>query len=239
MNKQSILKSISIIALFVVGTAQSLAWSVPQNGPDVRTIGNVPSELINTGCKVGSSGTCTNRQGKSGPFITESFLKAGNQFAWATPGTIVAENFILSGTSAGLQKGNAYFKKVFAPGNQGQLVFGDARSTVSSDVPVVGKFTNGKDKVKLIADTQFCNTQTMITTDTPAIQFWSSDTGSNANIIARGVQLSGGNPQPGMILISTDEQGNAVWATPVLNADGTITFNSSASPVVAGQASCN
>lgn len=224
-----------------MGTLHAYAWNAPSRGDGVRTTGNLPAELINIGCKYNSDGTCTNRQGKYGPFITDSFLKAGSQFSWSTPGTIVAENFILSGPSniSAYEKANAYFKKVFAPGTQGQLVFGIERSLVSSSAPVVGMFNGGKDKVQLLADGQFCNTQTMITTDTPAIQFWSSSANKNANITARGIQLSGGNPQPGMVLISTDAQGNATWGTPVLNTDGTITFTHAASPVVAGQASCD
>lgn len=242
MNTKKFFQTVLVLGLFTIGTVSASAWNAPLKG-SARTIGNIPAELINTGCKYNSDGSCTNRQGKYGPFITESFLKAGNNFAWSMPGTIVAENFIQSsnGNTTAYEQANAYFKKMFMAGTQGQLVFGISRSTISGadTAPVVGKFNGGKDKVNLLADSQFCNTQTMITTDTPAIQFWSTNAGTNAVVAARGVQLSGGNPQPGMILISTDTQGNAVWATPVLNADGTITFTHGASPVVAGQASCD
>lgn len=246
-------------SMIVLGACLLSAWNVSAwNPPGLGSHRNIPAELINIGCKYSANGSCYNRQGKYGPFITESFLKAGNDIAWSMPGTIVAENYIASIPAADLSgkgdsfqlhpvslldSGNGFFKKIFAPGVQGQLVFGTRRAGPQNSeiAPVVGNLSQSSPEngVQLLADSQFCNTQTMITTSTPAIQFWNSVGGANADISARGIQLSGGSPQPGMVLVSTDTEGNAVWATPVLNTDGSISFTHTVSPVVAGQASCN
>lgn len=272
MKKNSItifaLIIIGIGASFFANNAS--AWNAP-NSPS-NTVGtgsnysrylHKSAELINTECLgiyprpewIDTTTTpptlgpiinyCGNVQGKNGGFITEKFLKSGNQYSWSMPGFVIAESY-LSNLRWNTLSG---FFKAFAQGTQGQLVIlGNGADTYhqneseTSSAPILAGYLSSNTKqLDLVADPQFCNTQTMITTDTRAFQIWSKGSNKNAAINARGVQLSGGNPRPGMILVSTDDQGNAVWATPQLSTDGTsVTFayGTTVSPVSTGQSIC-
>lgn len=243
-NKKNFYSTIILVGIFAAIAVPVFAWDIPSKNVG-RIIGNIPGEIINTGCLYESgSTTCKNVQAKNGPFITNSFLKAGTVFPWSGNGSIVSENSIFAYR-------DLFLHKLFAQGTDAKIITGGGRVSYANDtskVPLISDATNFRNSTTsvekrflLLADTQFCNTQTMITTNTPAVQFWDVSTGSNASLRARGVQLSGGNPAPGKVLISTDLYGNAIWATPRLEADGiTVTFDyNGSSPVVTGQATCN
>ncbi len=245
INKHSVHKMMIITGLLLSFAIPAFAWDRPQKGL-LRALRHIPSEIINTGCLYESGSVlCNNAQSKNGPLITDSFLKAGSNFSWSGNGSIVSEKSIFA------YRGDSFLHKMFAPGTDSKVVTGYYRGLYANDtskVPLISDATSFRNSTtaienqfNMLADAQFCNTQTMITTDTPAVQFWNIEAGSNATIGARGVQLSGGNPQPGKVLVSTDGQGNAIWATPQLETDGvTITFlYSDPSPVVSGQSSCD
>lgn len=65
----------------------------------------------------------------------------------------------------------------------------------------------------------------LINSGAQAFEFWNSKEDTNADLLAKAIRLDGGNPAPGKILVSVDNNGRAVWATPKLAANGRdITF---------------
>lgn len=255
--KKQIFATISLLILiFTLSLSTANAWSAPfQLSTSAAPEFGFTFPTINIDCPFGIyslSGRrdeCRYPQIKRGPMLTESFFKAGTEFPWDTDGSVVSEDLLLS--PLGL------FYKIFVPGTSGQLL---VRSYENTNLNYTAPFTidmnlrgggpgsgpesgttlpQGHEAIDMIADTNFCNTKTTVSTSTPAIQFWSTTNNTEADVLARGIQLRGGNPQPGMILVSTDQYGNAVWATPKLESNGTISFTyDSPSPVVDGQTVC-
>lgn len=258
-NKIFITLKAVVIATIVFGTAsQALAWNLPfRGGPHLpgRTFGSINiccetdpiTNIPITGPFGGIVGIIPVgpdpdqrfiAQIKEGSFMTEGFFKAGTQYSWDTDGSVVAEGKMMSEWG--------FFKKALFPGANAKLIIGatialgrtpDAQ--IASVRPPLAINAGQSSVISMRSDVNFCNTQTSIENNTPAIQFWSTKTNTEADVIAKGIQLSGGNPRPGMVLVSTDTAGNAVWGTPVLAANGSISYTYDVAPVVDGQAICN
>ncbi len=235
--KKQILNSIKIItlaALLAVGVSYVSAapWSAPGTG---ATGGNT----------VASVNISEYDQTKIGSFTTNNFFKAGGAFnatgaSWNKPGYAVAEKAFISPWS--------FFTSAFLPGNTSQVkigggddattdIFNAARTPFTIDLAGRGTGNNsvpGRRVIDIRTDASMCYPNATIRTNTPAIELLNSKTGDNADVIVRGIQLSGGNPAPGKILVSTDANGNAVWGTPTLSG-GQIVFTYGTSPVPAGQ----
>lgn len=255
MKKQILtsIKTIGILAFMLVAIAPALAWKEPFQATVVPENAHAVMEMINTDCaKMYPAGStlpyglfpvtprdrCMDMQGKNGSFITEGFLKAGTRLGWSTIGSVVSESSMAT-------PGTGFFYKVFAPGINAQV-----STSADTDVAIplsidmndggAGTTSSATSAIDILPDANFCNTRGSILVDTPAVQVWSTKRDAVADLSGQGIQLSGGNPQPGMILVSTDADGNAIWATPTLSSDGTsVVFNYGTSPVVTGQASCN
>lgn len=253
--KKQISTTISVLVLvFTFSASFAYAWVAPSQTSSITApaLGfAVPT--VNIDCPFGvfsaQRDQCRYPQIKRGPMLTESFFKAGTAFSWDTDGSVVSEDLLLS--PLGL------FYKIFVPGTSGQLLVRNYENTnlsytapLAIDMYLRGggapsgptsgtTLPQGHEAIDMLADTNFCNTKNSISTSTPAIQFWSTKNNTEADVLAKGIQLRGGNPQPGMILVSTDPYGNAVWATPKLETNGTISFiYNSPSPVVDGQTVC-
>lgn len=135
----------------------------------------------------------------------------------------------------------SFFKKVLLPGADTSVYIGGsgtADPTFLSQFPgtravpltinMTGRPVNA---IKYLTNVS-CPQPTKLITDSSAYQFWNEAAGENADVLAKGIRLSGGNPAPGKILISVDNNGRAVWATPKLAANGRdIVFDTTVSPV--------
>lgn len=133
----------------------------------------------------------------------------------------------------------SFFKKTFLPGADTSVYIGGASFSDPSfslsqypndrSVPLTINLTGRTDDptgaIKFKTN-ELCAVSTkLINTEAPAFEFWTSKGSGNSDLLAKGIKLDGGNPGPGKILISVDDKGRAVWATPKLEADGkTISF---------------
>lgn len=138
-----------------------------------------------------------------------------------------------------------FFKKsIFLPGTNSKLRIGSASGAVNlnsalfgdnSSEPLVIDLQNRSD---LQNGTRFingdqCSVATRLVNDKAAA--FEFRTGANpGNIIARQVQLTGGDPDVGEVLVS-DANGNARWAKATVSGGQVVFDNDSTSPVPAGQ----
>jgi hypothetical protein len=128
----------------------------------------------------------------------------------------------------------SFFKKTFLPGADTSVYIGGASFSDPSfslaqypndrSVPLTINLTGRTDDptgaIKFKTN-ELCAVSTkLINTEAPAFEFWTSKDGENSDLLAKGIKLDGGNPGPGKILISVDNDGRAVWATPKLAANG-------------------
>lgn len=239
MKKQifTFIKITALAAILAVGVSyvSAASWSAP--GTDA-TGGNT----------VAGINTSSYNQTKIGSFATNSFLKAGNAFSslnapWNKAGYLVGEKAIISPWS--------FFTYSFLPGNTSQVKIGsnnadttdpftDAITPFTIDTVGRGGYntSGGRNMIDIKTDAGLCYPNTTIRTNTPSIALYNADSGAYASPVVRGVQLSGGDPAPGKILVSTDANGNAVWATPTL-VNGQIVFSYGTSPAATGQALCS
>jgi hypothetical protein len=177
-------------------------------------------------------------QAKQGSFVAR-FLKAGLK---VLPDNIpILNGFIIADQVLSAKEG--YFWKIVLPGANAQLRVGtsggnlfNAAFSNPATVTVDLSGRTSRDAVALLADPSICTESvTMIASNTAAFHFWSTGNGDSADIIGRQVRLSGGNPGPGKMLISTDNQGNATWGTVRVNASGEPVYSYGSSPVPVGQ----
>lgn len=144
----------------------------------------------------------------------------------------------------------SFFKKVFLPGNSATVrvgssgasgvdfgTFGDPnyQAWTTKTVPLTIDLNARAQRTNAIEfkSGQVCSMVTrLINTNAPAFEFWNDTKNTQADLIAKQVKLTGGNPGPGKILVSVDANGRGVWATPKLASNGKdITFDYSDSPV--------
>lgn len=237
MNNQifNLIKITALAAILAAGVSAVSAFSGPSSIPSIVSVPvNVSSDA----------------QKKMGGFISELFLKSGaaHGFALTSPaaqGWIIAEDTLVSPWS--------FSAKTFLPGLNSQMKIGSSSSSLTQftdatfplTIELAGRGTapspKGRDAIEFLADTNYCNTQTTVRTNTPGVQFWSTkngSTGDNADLIARQVQLNGGNPGKDKVLISVDAAGNATWAE-VKVTNGVISYTDyTTSPAAEGQALC-
>lgn len=207
----NLIKVVTLAAILAVGVSAVSAFTgpatlIPPNGPET----SVPADVSST------------PQNKVGGFVSALFLKSGiaHPFALsgaAAAGWVIAEDKIISPWS--------FSTKTFLPGNTSQMKIGSASDTSDPftdatfplTIDLVGRGTSpdpkGRDAIEFLADTNFCNTKTTVVTNTPTVQFWSTKNDDNADLIARQIQLNAGNPAKDKVLISTDTDGNATWAS--------------------------
>lgn len=97
-----------------------------------------------------------------------------------------------------------------------------------------GDSSTGRNAMELLSGSS-CLDNVATVTNTAAIQFWDTTHDRNADVIARQVRLSGGSPTANSVLVSTNGDGDATWATlRVVNGQISLTENE-ASPVTNGQ----
>lgn len=234
---KQLFNSIKIIAIaLIIGLGVSYVSAAPWAAPGAAPTG---------GNTVASVNVSDYAQTKIGSFITENFLKAGGAISptgapWNKAGYAVAEKAFISPWS--------FFTSAFLPGSSSQVkigggddattdIFNAARTPFTIDLSGRGTGNNsvpGRRVIDIRTDASMCYPNATIRTNTPAVRLLNSKTGDDADAIVRGVQLSGGNPAPGKILVSTDTNGNAVWGTPTLSG-GQIVFTYGTSPVPEGQ----
>lgn len=238
---KQLFNSIKIIAIaLIIGLGVSYVSAAPWSAPGTGATG---------GNTVASVNVSEYGQTKIGSFTTDNFFKAGGVFnatgaSWNKPGYAIAEKAFISPWS--------FFTSAFLPGNTSQVKIGggdDATTDIFNaavtpfTIDLAGRGTgnnsvSGRQVIDIRTDALACYPNATIRTNTPAVELLNSKTGDNADAIVRGIQLSGGNPAPGKILVSTDANGNAVWGTPTLSG-GQIVFTYGTSPAATGQALCS
>lgn len=228
----NLIKVTALAAILAAGVSAVSAFSGPSSIPSIVSVPvNVSSDA----------------QKKMGGFISELFLKSGaaHGFALTSPaaqGWIIAEDTLVSPWS--------FSAKTFLPGTTSQMKIGSSSSSLTQftdatfplTIELAGRGTapasTGRDAIEFLANTNYCNTQTTIRTNTPGVQFWSTKNDNNADLIARQVQLNGGNPAKDKVLISVDSDGNATWAK-VNVTNGVISYTDyTTSPAAEGQVLC-
>ncbi len=188
---------------------------------------------------------------KQGNFWARS-LKAGfNQVRAELPA--ILSGFIIADTRAVAPYG--YFITAVLPGNSGQFLsqlrLGSPVNNLFNAVftnrapatlDLVGRGSAGsqksRDAVAFLADPAVCTEHVNMITNTPAFHFWSDYNSDSADILARQIQLSGGNPGAGKVLLSVDNQGNATWGTVIVDSLGNPQYQKSSSIVATGQTLC-
>lgn len=229
----NLIKVTALAAILAAGVSAVSAFTAPTTAPAPTPVPvNVSSDA----------------QKKVGGFISELFLKSGVANAFTLTGAnakgwIIAEDTLVSPWSFSIKTflpGTESQMKIGSPDGTGLAQFTDATFPLTIDLAGRGTAPSpkGRDAIELLANTNYCNTQTTIRTNTPGIQFWSTKNDNNADLIARQVQLNGGNPAKDKVLISTDAAGNATWAK-VTVTNGVISYTDyTTSPAAEGQALC-
>lgn len=234
----NLIKVTALAAILAAGVSAVSAFT----GPSTLPPPGGPASPVSIPVNVSSDA-----QKKIGGFISELFLKSGVANAFTLTGAnakgwIIAEDTLVSPWSFSI--------KTFLPGTESQMKIGSNSSDLTQftdatfplTIDLAGRGTapspKGRDAIELLANTNYCNTQTTIRTNTPGVQFWSRKNDNNADLIARQVQLNGGNPAKDKVLISVDSDGNATWAK-VNVTNGVISYTDyTTSPAAEGQVLC-
>jgi hypothetical protein len=224
--KKYLIQSIKVIAIAILigsGTFAVSAWTAPTVNPPATGVVRVPANDTAQGVFAALNTTVFPQIKKGGLIISEE------------------NKYLVSPLS--------FFKKVLLPEEDTSVYVGgvgtaDPTFATAANFPedrsvpltinMSGRSSEGA--IKYVADTDACAGPTKIITDSSAFQFWNDGENDHADILAKGIRLTGGNPAAGKILISVDRDGRAVWATPRLAANGVdILFDTDTSPV----GSCN
>lgn len=236
----NLIKVTALAAILAAGVSAVSAFT----GPSTLPPPGGPASPVSIPVNVSSDA-----QKKIGGFISELFLKSGVANAFTLTGAnakgwIIAEDTLVSPWSFSIKTflpGTESQMKIGSPDGTGLAQFTDATFPLTIDLAGRGTAPSpkGRDAIELLANTNYCNTQTTIRTNTPGIQFWSTKNDNNADLIARQVQLNGGNPEKDKVLISMDSDGNATWAN-VTVTNGVISYTDyTTSPAALGQSICD
>lgn len=220
--KKYLIQSIKVIAIAILigsGTFAVSAWTAPTVNPPATGVVRVPANDTAQGVFAALNTTVFPQIKKGGLIISEE------------------NKYLVSPLS--------FFKKVLLPEEDTSVYVGgvgtaDPTFATAANFPedrsvpltinMSGRSTEGA--IKYVADTDACAGPTKIITDSSAFQFWNDGENDHADILAKGIRLTGGSPAAGKILISVDRDGRAVWATPRLAANGVdILFDTDTSPV--------
>lgn len=220
--KKYLIQSIKVIAIAILigsGTFAVSAWTAPTVNPPATGVVRVPANDTAQGVFAALNTTVFPQIKKGGLIISDE------------------NKYLVSPLS--------FFKKVLLPEEDTSVYVGgvgtaDPTFATAANFPedrsvpltinMSGRSSEGA--IKYIADTDACAGPTKIITDSSAFQFWNDGKNDHADILAKGIRLTGGNPAAGKILISVDRDGRAVWATPRLAANGVdILFDTDTSPV--------
>lgn len=233
-NFLNIFKIVGLTVVLAVSVSVASAWVTP-TAP--ATLGNAIAS-INTGLF---------SQAKLGGLTSEQFLVAGSVMPPGLPSPGIG--MALASTMVVSQRG-LFTDQLLVPGVASGIKIGGSPDGFNTPLFDKGTYTtpltidlNGRSSgsgaregIELRSNDNMCKNNVTVLTNTAAHRFVSTiNPGGNADVIARQVRLSGGNPSAGKILIATNRDGDAVWARPQLNSNGTITFNTSTSPVTSGQ----
>lgn len=208
--KQSFLNSIKITALALIiglGVSAVSAWTAPTVNPPAT--GTVKSPSNDTAKPVSAAINITAfEQIKRGGITIPTALKS-----LVSPLSFFKKGLLPNVDTSVYIGGESFADPSFAssfPGNR--------------DVPMTINLT-GRAKINdaiLFKTDVACPLPTkIINSSASAFEFWNTAKGENADLLANGIRLDGGNPAAGKILISVDGDGRAVWATPKLAANGT------------------
>lgn len=101
------------------------------------------------------------------------------------------------------------------------------------------KNINGQDAVKFISPAGQCQPNIKIVNDrASAFELTSTkNTGGNADILARQLKLTGGQPGNNKVLAAIDTNGNAVWATMTVENGAIVIKDSNGQLISAGNSS--
>lgn len=255
---KTFLHSIKIIAIAtVLAVGVSYVSAFTSNGapsPAGNPTNNVPS-IINVGGP--------EFQTKVGSFTSESFLKAGTNSTPGLPGWIIAANGTNAPDNGGVTSLWQFFQKEYLinkPGTFAQMKVGsrivgrpnnplpsvdktkfnpkDTAIPLTIDLIDRGSANNsatGTQVMDLLAG-DVCNNATTVQTNTAGIQFWSTSNNSNADVIARGIQIGDSSAGAMKVLVATDTAGNAVWGTMRIANGQVVVDYPGSSDVAAGQA---
>jgi hypothetical protein len=214
--KQSFLNSIKISALTLIiglGVSAVSAWTAPTVNPPAT--GTVKSPSGDTAKPVAAAINLS---------IFDQIKRGGITVNTQKP-PATADGKLVSPLS--------FFKKVLLPNVDTSVYIGGASfadpSFASSfpgnrDVPMTINLTGRakiNDAILFKTDAACAQPTKIINSSASAFEFWNTAKGENADLLANGIRLDGGNPAAGKILISVDGDGRAVWATPKLAANGT------------------
>jgi hypothetical protein len=182
-------------------------------------------------------------QKKSGSFVGQ-FLKAGlKALPVGIPGLA---GFVIADKVVSSPQG--FFSKLILPVNnkgdvklEPQLRVGSSstdllNAALDNRAPVTVDLAgrNSNDAVALLADPSVCTPNvSIVNTNNSAFHFWSDENKNSADIVARQIRLSGGNPTSGSVLVS-DKDGNASWGTVRVDANGVATYSYPVSPAANG-----
>jgi hypothetical protein len=212
------LRIVSVVAVLAVGVSYVFAWSEPTVNPPANT-----AAPIHTGDIV---------QKKQGGIWSENIL--------VSPVSIFNKSMFLPGNKSVLRIGSddtGSGTQSFTKGSAGAITqdFNTALFGETDSIPLVIDLHNRaqpRDAIEFKTD-QACPIVTRFTNDKAAAFEFKKGT-ARANIIARQVRLTGGDPDANDVLVG-DADGNARWAKASVNANGVVVFSSGTSPVPAGQ----
>ncbi len=246
--KHSLFNSIKIIGLAAI-LAMGISYVHAFTGPGT---GDVPPPLNNS----------ADHQTKQGGLAAKFLLLVGptglnGLFTDPQPdldGVILAKNLVKS-------VDGLFTNQVLLQGASSQLKIGDTQTIAATNIPAdpsaplfTGETTpltvdlsgrgtpaqRGKNAMELLVGSSCQNTATTIV-DTRGVKFQKDATGNAVDLVARQVRLNGGSPGANKVLVSTNANGDAVWAT-VRVSGGQIVYDYNGhtpaagdSPVTTGQ----
>jgi hypothetical protein len=214
------LKIIGIAAVLSVGVSYVYAFTQPSVAPGTAA-SNIATP-IHTG---------ENLQEKKGGIWSKKVI--------ASPISIFKKGIFFPGKNSSLRIGSddSAGSETFIKGSAGAVsqslntaIFGDD-NTVPLVIDLHGR-TAPQDAIAFNT-TASCSVVTRFTNDKAAAFEFKKGENSKANIIARQVKLTSGNPDTNDVLLG-DAQGNARWAKATV-VNGVVQFTTGSSPVIIGQ----
>lgn len=222
-------KIIAVTLIIGWGVSAVDAWTAPIAPPPGGTV-KAPEQTSGTAYK-------DNAGPVHAAINVSSFdqIKKGMLSIFKSEGNLVSplgffKNIVLPNASTSVYVGGTALNN---PGFTG--VPTDTDLNIPLTINTVGRNSNNALRVLVDPSSVSCPAATpaIINTDATAFRFTNnSNTNTLVDIFAKGIRLTGGNPAKGKILISVDNKGKAVWATPTLASNGKdIIFDTTVSAV--------
>lgn len=212
------IRILSVAAVLAVGVSYVFAFTEPSTNPPSNT-----ATPIHTGSVV---------QEKKGGIWSKKVV--------ASPISIFKKSIFLPGNKSALRIGsndNATGNQTFTKGSAGAITQDLNTALFGEDdtVPLVIDLYSRpqpQDAIEFKTDLA-CPIVTRFTNNKAAAFEFKKEDGSRANIIARQVKLTGGDPDTNDVLVG-DASGNARWAKASV-VNGQVVFSPGTSPIPAGQ----